>query len=558
MALLRIYIYHLLFILAGIVYIIGLFNIRLMDVDASQYASISFEIFKSGDFLHVKDHFNDYLDKPPLLFWLSALSFKLFGVHDWAYRLPSFLSSVMGAWATFKLAKILYNRQSGLNAALMIFTCQAFFLFNHDVRTDTLLTNFVVFSLWQLVAFVTTQKLKHIIFGFTGIGLAMLAKGPIGIIVPVFSLGSWLLVKRDFKSIFKWQWFVGLIITGIVLFPMCLGLYEQFDLHPEKIVNGRTGVSGLRFFFWEQSFGRITGENVWKNDAGYFFFTHTFLWSFLPWAFLAVAAFFTRFYKVFAEKGYYKKQEFLTLGGFLLSFVSLSLSQYKLPHYVFVIYPLAAIFTAGWLNELAEKKEKLFSLTGKIQNAFCFVLLAAVIVINTWFFPLYNKLPVLIVSVLALAFIVLFAGVKENTATSPVYFSAATIIFINLLLNLNFYPSLLKYQAGSVAGDYLAENHIPAEKCFSVRVSPYSLSFYSKNLFRYINEDMLADSIAKYSDCWVFTDKEGYDELKKRNYKFILEKKIEDYEITGLTLPFLNPATRPKELKYAYLLQLSN
>ncbi len=53
----------------------------------------------------------------------------------------------------------------------------------------------------------------------------------------------------------------------ILLIPMSIGLYQQFDLHPEKIVNGKHGVSGLRFFYWSQSFGRITGESPWKNDV---------------------------------------------------------------------------------------------------------------------------------------------------------------------------------------------------------------------------------------------------------------------------------------------------
>jgi hypothetical protein len=78
-------------------------------------------------------------------------------------------------------------------------------------------------------------------------------------------------LKRQWSSFFKWQWLVGLIWVGLLLLPMCIGLYQQFDLHPEKVMYGRSGTSGLRFFFWTQSFGRLTGENVWKNNADIFF-----------------------------------------------------------------------------------------------------------------------------------------------------------------------------------------------------------------------------------------------------------------------------------------------
>ena len=75
------------------------------------------------------------------------------------------------------------------------------------------------------------------------------------------ALGSHLIYKRDWTNLFNWRWILGLAIILLVLSPMLWGLYHQFDLNPDATVNGRTGVSGIRFFFWEQSFGRITGEN---------------------------------------------------------------------------------------------------------------------------------------------------------------------------------------------------------------------------------------------------------------------------------------------------------
>lgn len=73
------------------VHIIGAYSIPLMDIDAAQYASISREMLERNSFLQIYDLGKDYLDKPPMLFWLSALSMKLFGIYDWAYRIPSLL-----------------------------------------------------------------------------------------------------------------------------------------------------------------------------------------------------------------------------------------------------------------------------------------------------------------------------------------------------------------------------------------------------------------------------------------------------------------------------------
>src|SRR5690242_14579441 len=71
-----------------LVYGLGL-TVEIMEVDAAQYASISREMLETGQWLQVHHRYMDYLDKPPLLFWFSALSLKLFGVSIWAYKLPS-------------------------------------------------------------------------------------------------------------------------------------------------------------------------------------------------------------------------------------------------------------------------------------------------------------------------------------------------------------------------------------------------------------------------------------------------------------------------------------
>ncbi len=95
---------------AGIylVYGIGLF-LDVMDVDATQYASMAREMLETGNYLKLYNRYENYLDKPPLIFWLSALSYKLLGVSNFAYKLPSFLFSLLAAYSTYRLAKLYYG-----------------------------------------------------------------------------------------------------------------------------------------------------------------------------------------------------------------------------------------------------------------------------------------------------------------------------------------------------------------------------------------------------------------------------------------------------------------
>ena len=155
--------YILLFALCGFIYFLGLL-LPLMDPDANEYAGIAMRMYQHHDFINIISRSSitlkeyDYLDKPHLLFWLSALSFIIFGLHDWAYRIPSLLFTVLAAYSTFGLGRTLYNKEVGKMSALIFLSSQAIILANHDVRTDTVLTGAIIFGVWQFAEFVKTEK----------------------------------------------------------------------------------------------------------------------------------------------------------------------------------------------------------------------------------------------------------------------------------------------------------------------------------------------------------------------------------------------------------------
>ncbi|MBP6687790.1 MAG: glycosyltransferase family 39 protein, partial [Lacibacter sp.] len=116
-----------LFALICAVYFIGI-GVDTMDVDASQYAGISREMKESGSYLQVYEQGKEYLDKPPFLFWISALSMKIFGENNLGYKFPSILFAIFAVIATFRFAKLFYDRTIALLSAAVLATCQAVFL----------------------------------------------------------------------------------------------------------------------------------------------------------------------------------------------------------------------------------------------------------------------------------------------------------------------------------------------------------------------------------------------------------------------------------------------
>ncbi len=525
-----------------VVYIIGLF-VKVMDVDAAQYASISREMLERGSFLQVLHRGENYLDKPPLLFWLSALSFKLFGISTFAYKLPSFLFTLLGVYSTYRIAKLLYNRDTGIFAALILYTSQAYFLFSNDVRTDALLTGCVAFACWQLLQFINSKRWDNLLLGFTGVALAMIAKGPIGAIIPAAALVTQLVYRREWKTIFWWPWMAGMAFTFLLLLPMLNGLYGQY------------GTSGLKFFFWTQSFGRITGENVWHNETGYFYFLHNFFWSFLPWAFIAAFSICMRIYQLFStrfiEAGI---PEAFSLGGFVLPFVALSFSHYKLPHYAFVVYPFVAIIMANFICENRERNDRILRFFSYIQVLVVIFILAAAGFLGGYIFPANNIILWIIFIILASCALLIFSFSHSHFLKNVVP-PAVAAIALNFMLNSHVYPSLLNYQAGNQLADVALKLKVPADHLYLYNSSSHSFEFYFRNIVRPISKTEII-SKPSLTPVWIIG---GDDLISLLNSEHIIPKQViarEDFPVTRLTIEFLNPKTRELQLKKKYLVQL--
>ncbi len=448
------------FIFIALLYFTAI-RVDTMDVDASQYAEISREMLKSGDYLHVYDRGLNYLDKPPFLFWVSAASMKVFGVNNFGYKFPSILFALLALYATYRLARLFYGEVTGRMAALVLASCQGMFLMTNDIRCDTILMAWVITAVWLIQEWHGQCKPKYILLGFAAIGFGMMTKGPIALMVPVFCFASDWALKRQWRNFFRPVYLLGLIIIAVLLVPMSIGLYQQFDLHPEKIMEGKTHVSGLRFFYWSQSFGRITGESPWKNDVDITFLFQNMLWSFLPWIFLFVPAIVINIIQLLKQKlRLQPQQEWLCTGGFLITYLALGSSSYQLPHYIFVAYPFAAIVTAKLLWDIVDgEKYKMFlRVMRPLQVAVSFLLLIASLVLMVYVFP---QKPMIIVVWFAFFAGWLFIALRKSLKGKIFWLTASAIIIVNVFLNNVVYPALLQYQVGSQVGRYIHKNDIP-------------------------------------------------------------------------------------------------
>lgn len=545
--------YWFLLFLMFLVYCAGMF-VTLFENDSAQFAVMAMRMVQENDFLSLFKGPEEYLDKPHMHYWLAAISFKIFGIYDWAYRIPGILATLLGAYSCFGLGKLLYNNEVGKLAALVFMTAQTIVLSAIDLRTDAVLTGFTVLAIWQLAAYIKTKNLNNILLGAFAAGIAFSTKGQIAILVIGLPLICHLAYSKKWKTLLNWKVLAALVIFSITIAPMLFAYYHQFDLHPEKIIRGKGQRSGILFIFWEQSFERMSGEGIGKNSSDYFFFFHTFLWVFIPWSVLGVLAYGTRALTFIKEKlRYNPDREFLNFGGITLIFMVISFAQYKLPHYLNITIPLFAILTASYLYNLSlDKTHKNLKRVLGLQYFILAIVFIASCLMCFYVFK-FRSPYAYIAMIVASIIIVYYCLIREDYSPRIITISVCSSLLLNAVLNLHFYPHLLNYQAGSSMSKTVGENDIPVDEIYKISENyTWALDFYNKAPVKTIT----IDGLMKKDDVWVYASKKDLEALHAAGFDWDIQFTEDQFRITRLQRKFLDPATRKKVLNKMHMVHV--
>jgi 4-amino-4-deoxy-L-arabinose transferase-like glycosyltransferase len=511
--------------------------------DGTLYASIAKTMAQRNNFVELFAYGKDWLDKPHFPFWITALSFKLFGVSTWAYKLPAILFLLMGAVYTYLFGKALYNKQIGLWATLILLTAQHIILSNNDVRAEPYLTGLIIAAVYHFYKAHTNNNYWHLLWGCAFTACAIMTKGMFAIIPIGGAIAGQFIITRQWKQLFSLRWLLAIVLTLIFILPELYCLYQQFDLHPEKLIFGRHNVSGIRFFFWDSQFGRFFNTGPIKGNGDPTFFIHTTLWAFLPWSLLLFAAIFQ-----FIKKGSKQVQqtEWYCLCGSLLTFLLFSASKFQLPHYLNIVYPFFAIITAQYLYNLQSLKSiKAVRIT---QTAIIVLLLVIICVLHYFYRPeTFNVVIGICLLILFLALLFLPKAVTSGTISKVVLQTLLLSFIINIYLNTVFYSSLLHYQAGSEAAMWI-NTHNP-EKLPVVQIDDdyvSAMNFYSDAPFTNIYADGTGQK--PKAPFILYASADIVKNLTAKGWQIQSIKTFDRYWVSRLKPSFLNKATRAKEL----------
>jgi 4-amino-4-deoxy-L-arabinose transferase-like glycosyltransferase len=333
----------LLFLGVSVLLSLGNWALPLIDRDEPRFAEASREMRQTGDLIIPRLNGEDRLDKPPLIYWLQAGAFSVFGESDFTARLPSVLFAAASCVVTAVWAARLYNPRVGLRAAVLFGTCLQVFVHGRAAVADMPMIFFFLLATWIGWERLHQPASKLLWLGFyLALAFGFLAKGPVAFLPALFPPLLALLMRAPFRpGLFR-------SVGGLLLVLVVIGLWGVPAL---ILTHGQYFEVGIGKHVVMRSLEPMESHGL-PGPLGYlaslpFYFISVF-GSFLPWSGLLPAA------VIFLYKSPDSKEKYL-LVGISVVIATFTILQTKLPHYILPSFPLLAIAmahragTARWL-----------------------------------------------------------------------------------------------------------------------------------------------------------------------------------------------------------------
>ena len=245
-------------------------SLFITDSVESNYALTAKEMLQTNDWISPKIYGNYWYDKPIMFYWLTALSYKIFGLNEFASR---FFPALFGLFAVILIVwagKKLYSEKAGFYSGIILVTTIEFFLISKSVITDSILFFFFSSALLFFYLGYKDQK-KYYYYGtYIFCALATLTKGPIGLLLPGLIIFLFLLIEKNWSELKNINFISGTIIFTVITLPWYLIMYS---LH---------GSAFIDVFFGTHNFLRATVSEHPKDNVFYYYTLITLL-AFFPW-----------------------------------------------------------------------------------------------------------------------------------------------------------------------------------------------------------------------------------------------------------------------------------
>jgi 4-amino-4-deoxy-L-arabinose transferase-like glycosyltransferase len=329
------------------------------DVDAVQ-AQIARNMITSGDWMTAHLNGIAYLEKSPLVYWLIAISFKVFGVHDWATRIPIALSAVALCWVLFRFVAWAVGAKAGLYAGLALGTCVGLYLFTRILIPDVILTLAITISMFSFLRTLEPDERHPARWAYlfwAAIGTGLLLKGLIAAVFPIATALLYLWFTKQWRSRKTWQRLrifsgIGLLLLIAAPWHVIATLrnppYLVFTMHSES--------GSYHGFFWFYFFNEhilrflnLRYPRDYNTVPRLYFWLFHLLWLF-PWT-VYLPSVFRQSYRS-ADRASRARLLALCWIGFVLVFFTFSTTQ---EYYSMPCYPAIALLLGSGMASASKR-----------------------------------------------------------------------------------------------------------------------------------------------------------------------------------------------------------
>jgi 4-amino-4-deoxy-L-arabinose transferase-like glycosyltransferase len=479
--------------------------IGLVGPDEPRYAWVAREMVESGDWVTPRLCGKSWFEKPVLYYWGAAASFKLFGVSETAARLPSAICALLATLSMAWLARKLYGVKTARWLLLFLPTTVGMIGFSHAASMDMPLTGMLTIAMVLACVIVgltrddnspvipQTPWIALLFFGFF-LGLAVLAKGPVAIILSAGPIFLWAAFTKRWREAVR------------CLHPVAIASFCLTAL-PWYILCARRNPYFFRIFIIEHNFRRFLTPEFQHVQPFWFYIPVVFI-AFLPWALVLFSSAFFGCVRLARGKKFSAPSLFLLCWA-LFCLLFFSISKSKLPGYILPAIPALSLLMATSYVQRTARESKIFRWI-QFGGGFLALVLAALV---PWTAVKPALSAGLIIFALGIANILLAVHRRTNPfSTRLAYFSLAPVLLLLCFFNRLESAFLPVDPSGKTLAAEIILKQIPLEQIYTANMNRgqrYSLNFYLHHETQQWNPK---------------DQKEGYLLLKSKNCRQIVEQ----------------------------------
>jgi 4-amino-4-deoxy-L-arabinose transferase-like glycosyltransferase len=498
------------------------------------YAETPREMIEKKEFLTPYFNYEYRFEKPVLTYWLVLISYYLFGIKEISVRMVSAISAACGVFITYWLGKTIWNNnRAGLISGLLLATAVDYNSLARYASTDMPMTVLLTFSLVLFYKGYIDKKRQRLWYFLVYIicGFATLTKGPIGIIMPLLVISTFLLIKRDLQGFKDFVMVKGFLAYLLIVLPWYL---YMFYTH------------GNEFFsiLYRENFTRFSKKISGLSSPFYYF-------SVIPWNFFPGSVFIIPTL-LWLCRGIRKLENIkFPLVWFLTVFIFFSIARSKLPAYILSSLPALAVIVGGWINASIETEAK-----GK--NALLWlspVILVSLLSVIFWLKTFLPDINPYLISILFILLLLSLLNIKKRIYYLSFVISLIGVAVFNLIFLSDILPQIEKYRRyKEITGHVKLNDPDKRAPFYCYEGYQHNLSFYlERKILRIQGKDALTKFLEQEKDGFVLLKKKTLEENYKGPAKKIIWKGLYYDRSESIFMRFLMDIKKNKIEEYVII-----